>query len=66
MKRKAWKNILALALTGAMALGLTACGSSDGNADAGSAAGDAGSKAVYRTLDEIKESGTIKIGRAHV
>ena len=62
MKKLNLKNVLALALTGALALGLTACGSSDGSADAGSAAGDAGSKAVYRTLDEIKESGTINIG----
>ena len=29
MKRKAWRNVLALALTGALALGLTACGRSD-------------------------------------
>ena len=58
MKRKAWRNVLALALAGALALGLTACGSSDkGTADAGSAAAADG-KAVYRTLDEIKESGT--------
>lgn len=62
MKRKAWRNVLALALTGVLALGLTACGSSDNKtADAGSAA-EADSKAVYRTLDEIKESGTINIG----
>ena len=62
MKRKAWRNVLALALTGALALGLTACGSSDNKAaDAGSAAAADG-KAVYRTLDEIKESGTINIG----
>ena len=39
MKRKAWRNVLALALTGVLALGLTACGSSDSKtADAGSAA----------------------------
>ena len=62
MKRKAWRNVLALALTGVLALGLTACGSSDSKtADAGSAAAADG-KAVYRTLDEIKESGTINIG----
>ena len=62
MKRKAWRNVLALALTGVLALGLTACGSSDSKtAEAGSTAA-AGGKAVYRTLDEIKESGTINIG----
>lgn len=62
MKKFEWKSVLALALTGALALGLTACGSSDSKtADAGSAAATDG-KAVYRTLDEIKESGTINIG----
>ena len=71
MKKFEWKSVLALALTGALALGLTACGSNDngaaatGSNDNGAAAtgsNDAGSKAVYRTLDEIKESGTINIG----
>ena len=58
MKKFEWKSVLALALTGVLALGLTACGSSDSKtADAGSAAAADG-KAVYRTLDEIKESGT--------
>ena len=62
MKKFEWKSVLALALTGVLALGLTACGSSDSKtADAGSAAASDG-KAVYRTLDEIKESGTINIG----
>lgn len=62
MKKFEWKSVLALALTGVLALGLTACGSSDSKtADAGSAAAADG-KAVYRTLDEIKESGTINIG----
>ena len=56
MKKFEWKSVLALALTGVLALGLTACGSSDSKtADAGSAAAADG-KAVYRTLDEIKES----------
>ena len=61
MKKFEWKSVLALALTGALALGLTACGSSD-NGAATTGSNDAGSKAVYRTLDEIKESGTINIG----
>ena len=55
MKKFEWKSVLALALTGALALGLTACGSSD-NGAATTGSNDAGSKAVYRTLDEIKES----------
>ncbi len=29
MKKFEWKSVLALALTGVLALGLTACGSSD-------------------------------------
>lgn len=61
MKKFEWKSVLALALTGVLALGLTACGSSD-NGAAATGSNDAGSKAVYRTLDEIKESGTINIG----
>ena len=61
MKKFEWKSVLALTLTGALALGLTACGSSD-NGAATTGSNDAGSKAVYRTLDEIKESGTINIG----
>ena len=32
MKKFEWKSVLALALTGALALGLTACGSSDNGA----------------------------------
>ena len=50
MKKFEWKSVLALALTGALALGLTACGSSD-NGAAATGSNDAGSKAVYRTLD---------------
>ena len=61
MKKFEWKSVLALTLTGTLALGLTACGSSD-NGAAATGSNDAGSKAVYRTLDEIKESGTINIG----
>ena len=46
MKKFEWKSVLALALTGALALGLTACGSSD-NGAAATGSNDAGSKAVY-------------------
>ncbi|MBQ1440104.1 MAG: cysteine ABC transporter substrate-binding protein [Solobacterium sp.] len=54
------KNVKSLFLT-ILALTLTAgCGSSSGSAASGS--GDSAEKNVYRTLDEIKESGTVKIG----
>lgn len=55
------KKFLSLLLTLVVALGaLTGCGSS---ADETTATGtEAGGDVVYRTLDEIKESGTIKIG----
>ena len=68
------KRLLALSLAGALAVGMTACGNSDsGNSNAASqnsaekeaSAGKEASAdrdAVYRTLDEIKESGTINIG----
>ena len=60
----------ALTLTGAM---LAGCGNTDAAesssdaqtgvaADTQAAAGDASADVVYRTLDEIKESGTINIG----
>lgn len=54
------KHVKSLLLT-ILALTLTAgCGSSSGTAASGS--GDSAEKTVYRTLDEIKESGTVKIG----
>lgn len=59
---KRLKKVLALALSLALVFALTACGSEN---DGGSASNDAGSASkgvVYRTLDEIKESGTINIG----
>ena len=62
------KRLLALSLAGALAVGMTACGNSDsGNSNAASQnsaekEASADSDAVYRTLDEIKESGTINIG----
>ena len=60
----------ALTLTGAMLAGRgntdAAESSSDAQtgvtADTQAAAGDASADVVYRTLDEIKESGTINIG----
>ena len=71
MKMKNLKKLLALGLTAALTFALTACGGTGSSADgsaAGSAAGSvaaastADSNAIYRTLDEIKESGTINIG----
>ncbi|MDD3369831.1 MAG: transporter substrate-binding domain-containing protein [Lachnospiraceae bacterium] len=48
------KKLLAILLTGILAVGITACGNSAETASAKSEG--------YRTLDEIKESGTINIG----
>ena len=54
------KNVKSLFLT-ILALTLTAgCGSSSGSTASGS--GESAGKTVYRTLDEIRESGTVKIG----
>lgn len=56
------KKLLALLLTSVVALGaFTGCGSRKeaGSADA---QGDSADKAIYRTLEEIKDSGSIKIG----
>lgn len=54
------KNVKSLFLT-ILALTLAAgCGSSSGST--ASASGDSAEKTVYRTLDEIRESGTVKIG----
>ena len=50
------KKLLALTLAGALTLGMTACGSSSDSAS------NKKSDTVYRSLDEIKESGTINIG----
>lgn len=55
------KKFLSLLLTLVVALGaLTGCGSSANETTATGT--EAGGDVVYRTLDEIKESGTIKIG----
>ena len=54
---KNWKKLIAGTMAGVMALALTACG--------GGNTGDTAktdSDEVYRTLDEIKASGTINIG----
>jgi polar amino acid transport system substrate-binding protein len=71
---KVWKKLAALAMTLVFAFALSACGGSSDSSDAGSsdaaASGDAAQSddagtsgsVVYRTLDEIKESGTINIG----
>lgn len=57
---KLLKKLLALTLTGALAIGMTACGNA---ADTLSNAQNQSKKNVtYRTFDEIKESGTINIG----
>jgi len=54
------KHVKSLLLT-ILALTLAAgCGSSSGSVASGS--GDSAEKNVYRTLDEIRESGTVKIG----
>ena len=54
------KNVKSLFLT-ILALTLAAgCGSSSGSTASGS--DDSAEKTVYRTLDEIRESGTVKIG----
>ena len=65
---KKWNRILAAVLTLSLTAGLTACGgsTSDATANNASAADEGtasnGNSEVYRTLDEIKESGTINIG----
>lgn len=51
------KRALAVVLTGVLTVGVTACGSAQ---EAATSVKD--SETVYRTLDEIKESGTINIG----
>ena len=57
------KKILALTLALSAALAMTACGSGSAPAASGAASGSgADGKTVYRTLDQIKESGTINIG----
>ncbi|MGN0552216.1 MAG: cysteine ABC transporter substrate-binding protein, partial [Oscillospiraceae bacterium] len=57
MKKFSFKKILAAISAAAIALSFTACGNTDANADSTASDGK-----VYRTVDEIKESGTLKIG----
>ncbi|KAF5073055.1 transporter substrate-binding domain-containing protein [Anaerotignum sp.] len=60
---KNFKRMVPLALAMTLALAVTACGKKGDSKEAGEDASAGGQKAVvYRTLDEIKESGTINIG----
>lgn len=60
---KKLKKVLALAISLALVSALAACGSQTSGSDSVSTDGSStGKGAVYRTLDEIKESGTINIG----
>ena len=67
---KAFKKLLALTLTGALAIGVTACGNSNTVTNEKNVTTEnvttentsTENNVVYRTLDEIKESGTINIG----
>lgn len=59
---KKFKKILALSLSAAMVLAAAACSSKDDTAADTGAEGSTESGVVYRTVDEIKESGTINIG----
>lgn len=54
---KNWKKLIAGTMAGVMALALTACGGGNSGDTAKTDSGE-----VYRTLDEIKASGTINIG----
>lgn len=53
---KTWKKLLSLVLVGALAFSFTACGNVK-KSDSGSKG-----KEAFRTLDQIKKSGTINIG----
>ena len=57
--KKSIKNTILTGLAVGLMLAVTACGSSNtaGSADAGSDTAADNGKKVYRTLDEIKESG---------
>ena len=61
MKKFSFKKILAAISAAAIAVSFTACGNSASADTSADASTDANTK-VYRTLDEIKESGTLKIG----
>lgn len=58
---KTFKKIFSAVIAAALAVGMAGCGG--GNTDGNTAAdGENASGAVYRTLDDIKSSGTLKIG----
>lgn len=58
---KKLKKLVTLGLAGLLALGMTACSGKSTDASNANNSADTG-KAIYRTVDEIKESGTINIG----
>lgn len=57
---KAFKRLASIFTAAALALSLAAC--SKGGSDSGSTDSSASTQATFRTVDEIKESGTVKIG----
>ncbi len=61
MKKFGFRKILAALSAAAIAVSFTACGNKAADTNTDSASTDANTK-VYRTVDEIKESGTLKIG----
>lgn len=63
MKNLKIKKLLAVAVAGILTVGLVACGSSNSDSAASdTASGSDAASESYRTLDEIKEDGTINIG----
>ena len=64
MKNLKIKKLLAVAVAGILTVGLVACGSSNSDSAKSDAAagGSDSASGTYRTLDEIKEDGTINIG----
>ena len=63
MKNLKIKKLLAVAVAGILTVGLVACGSSNSDsAKSDTASVSDAASGSYRTLDEIKEDGTINIG----
>ena len=63
MKNLKIKKLLAVAVASILTVGLVACGSSNSDsAKSDTASGSDAASGSYRTLDEIKEDGTINIG----
>ena len=63
MKYLKIKKLLAVAVAGILTVGLVACGSSNSDsAKSDTASGSDVASGSYRTVDEIKEDGTINIG----